>query len=823
VTPQEWERVKELLEDALEHEGEERAALLETARESEPAAVQEVERLLEVDDDLGDFIEEPAFDIHDRDDPAVRVGQTLGPWRLVRELGSGGMGAVYLAVRDDDEFEQTVAVKVLKRGLDTEEVIHRFRTERQILAGLDHPNIARLYDGGTTPDGRPYLVMERVEGRPVDVYCHDEGLDVDERLDLFLTVCDAVQFAHRNLVVHRDLKPTNILVNDEGVPKLLDFGIARLLSPERGDALPTVGAWRFLTPEYASPEQLTGQPVTTASDVYSLGVLLHLLLTDHRPFDPEERSAAGMLRALDAGEPPRPSTDAPVGRRKRLRGDLDNIVLTALRREPERRYGSADQLADDVRRFLAGLPVRATPDSWTYRAQKFVRRHRVAVTAATAIAVLLVGFSVVAWVLTENEMEARQQSDRIIKMFETAISKANPDNASGTEVTMWEAVNEAWREVAGEREDPLLRARVLKAVGITYLSRGQAEEAGELFREALRLRMQVLDGDDPLIAEILSHVADSLRQRGLKESAALVLKQAITIERLSHSSEDPEVLSLENNLALLWSELEHYEEAERLQRQILQVRRRTDGEPPLEIAYTLHNLATALLNQNKFEEAETYYAEALDLRQENGEKATPTAKTMNGLATCYQSLGRFGAARDLFHRAELLLRSHSVDHPQLFATLNNLALLDFDLGRFNEAENEIREALKIRDHPTLRRNLAAVLLELGDLDEADKQIATARSMLRQGWRVKDFESVAGAILAARRRFTDAEPLLLGSYTSLVVDQGLEKRNTLEALNRLIKLYDAWGKPNQAAHWRAVRDGKISPLPPEFPQPDQPGT
>jgi serine/threonine protein kinase/tetratricopeptide (TPR) repeat protein len=349
----------------------------------------------------------------------------IGPYRLVRELGQGGMGAVFLAVRDDDVFHKRVAVKLLKRGMDTDAIVQRFRAERQILAGLDHPNIARLLDGGTTDDGLPYLVMEYVEGAPLIEYADARDLDIAARIDLFLQVSAAVQHAHQNLVIHRDLKPANVLVTAEGVPKLLDFGIAKLLNPEMAGhtMAPTAPGLQLMTPEYASPEQVRGEVVTTATDVYSLGVLLYEFLTGRRPYRLTSRTLPEIARVVCEEEPVQPSLAVtrpadpaerepgarPTGPRstrvadsqrlqRRLEGDLDNIVLKALSKEPTRRYASVDQFAEDLRRHLAGLPVLARPDTFGYRASKFVRRHRGAVTAGAAVVLALVlGLVGVAW------------------------------------------------------------------------------------------------------------------------------------------------------------------------------------------------------------------------------------------------------------------------------------------------------------------------------------------------------------------------------------------------------------------------------------------
>ncbi|MEA2238846.1 MAG: eukaryotic-like serine/threonine-protein kinase [Thermoanaerobaculia bacterium] len=369
-----WERVRTLFHALIELPPAERTALLE--KESDPSLRAEVERLVEQHEAAGGFLEQSVWELVDTaDDKWERV--RIGPYRVVRQLGSGGMGTVLLAAREDDEFEQRVAIKLVRRGSGSDALLQRFRQERQILAALEHPNIARLLDGGTTSGGVPYLVMEYVEGTQIDDYCREHALSIEARLRLFLQLCDAVQYAHRSLVIHRDIKPANVLVTADGVPKLLDFGIAKLTSEGSSDT--RTGP---MTPDYASPEQLSGKLVTTATDVYSLGLLLFELLTGARAF-------AGRQRTGET-EPPRASS---VSGLRALRGDLDRILLVALDPDPARRYASVEKLADDVQRHLNGHPVAARGASLTYRTTKFVRRNKLFVAAAaTAVIVAIVAF-----------------------------------------------------------------------------------------------------------------------------------------------------------------------------------------------------------------------------------------------------------------------------------------------------------------------------------------------------------------------------------------------------------------------------------------------
>ena len=410
MTPERWQRVKELFQEAQPLDATAREALLRRRCGDDTEMMSEVASLLSADGAKGAFLATGRTGPRtDPDGPPAALealdpglaGQRLGSYQILRRLARGGMGEVYLAGRSDAAYEKRVAVKVIRTDVDLAVVLQRFHEERQILARLEHPNIARLLDAGTTPDGRPFFVMEYVDGEPLREYCNARRLGVRPRLELFLSVCGAVQYAHQNLIVHRDLKPGNILVTADGVPKLLDFGIAKLLREDTSPAgaPATVTVMRLLTPDYASPEQARGDAITTATDVYSLGVLLYELLTGRRPHSGEGRSAQEVLAAVVEEAPTAPSQVLRSDPRSRqLAGDLDMIVLMALRKEPERRYASVEQLAEDVRRHLSALPVRARADTFGYRAGKFVRRHRGGVAAAViVIASLVAGIAGTTW------------------------------------------------------------------------------------------------------------------------------------------------------------------------------------------------------------------------------------------------------------------------------------------------------------------------------------------------------------------------------------------------------------------------------------------
>jgi serine/threonine protein kinase len=460
MTPERWQKIENIVLSALELALVEREAFLSKECASDLVLRGEVESLLSLQDEAENFIKTPAIAFasglwEDEGKKNGIEGKRIGSYKVLQEIGHGGMGAVFLAQRDDDQYQKQVAIKLLQRGFDTEEMRRHFRHERQILASLDHPNIARLLDGGTTEDGSPYIVMEYVEGVSLNRYCDENKLSTAERLKLFRAVCDAVSYAHRNLVIHRDIKPGNILVTKDGAPKLLDFGIAKLIDSEHLSEQ-TVTAVRAMTPDYASPEQVRGQPMTTASDVYSLGIVLYELLCGYRPYQIKSHAPEEIARAICEMEPTKPSdawlrvrewksggvressrdsssfppTPALPYSPTVLRGDLDNIVMKALKKEPSRRYASVERFSEDIRRHLEGLPVLARPDTFGYRSMKFIKRHSVGV-AATALICLSLFAGIIATITQARRAEAQRaraekRFNDVRKLANTFLFEINP-------------------------------------------------------------------------------------------------------------------------------------------------------------------------------------------------------------------------------------------------------------------------------------------------------------------------------------------------------------------------------------------------------------
>lgn len=697
----------------------------------------EVRSLLEFAEDDG-FLDAPALGspipallpLEGRDD---LVGMQLGPYTLLRRIDAGGMGVVYEAQRDDEHLTQRVAIKVVKRGMDSEEVLRRFRAERRTLAALSHPGIARLLDAGVTPDARPYIVMEFVDGTPIDAYCARQGMATDERVRLFRRVCDAVRAAHHSLVVHRDLKPSNILVTHEGEPKLLDFGIAKVLGPHSRAESVTAPQFRRLTPEYASPEQIRGLPITTASDVYSLGVVLFEVLTGIRPYEFDTRSFEEIERVVCGTDPTRPSlavtrprtaphsqtgvggpTPAPPlppgpdSQRlsRTLRGDLDTIILACLHRDLARRYASVDALIEDLDRYLARLPIRARKDTIAYRASKFVRRNPVGVALGTLSSLLLLagGGGIAQQADTasrerDSAYVARDQAEKVADFFRQVLEAASPDNL-GPDVSVRDAMEQARERAQYDlHTQPLVQASVRSAIGRVYVTLGEYQLAEEELTAALNTRLNLLPQDHHDVAESKMDMGFLRLRTGDPTQAERLFREALDQHIAARGEENEDSSRAWNDWGAALRALGRTDEAIRAHERALSIRRGlSPGEPSLPIAESLNNLAGVHLDSGDAETGERLIRESLLIREGLLYPNHPLVlQSRMNLATMLGSLGRLDEALPLFEAALAGARDvYSAGHPALGHMSHSLGTCYFRLGRLDDAARAFTEALSIR-------------------------------------------------------------------------------------------------------------------------------
>ena len=833
LSPDRWRLLTPILDDAFELAPHERAAYLDRVCADDIELRADADALLAAYLASGDFLERPidgylsTLGLGDGAPPAseiasVAADEHVGPYRVLHELASGGMGTVYVAERADGQYDQRVALKLVRHEMDADSARRRFLFERRILARLSHPNIARLVDGGILASGRPWFAMELVDGVPLTQYCDEHGLSIERRLELFLAVCDAVRYAHQNLVVHRDLKPSNMLVTPEAHVKLLDFGIAKLLEGDSpsGDDLAeplTRTELRAMTPEYAAPEQIRGDPVSTATDVYALGAVMYELLTRHRAHRFERRTPAEYERVVCNTEPARPSSIVDHTLRRQLAGDLDTIVLHALEKEPGRRYPSVEALMDDVRRYLAALPIRARPDSRGYRLRKFARRHRVGLAAGVALAVTgVAGVGATIWQARAKAQEAakaEEVTNFVIGLFEVA----DPAQSRGRDVTARELLARGVHRVdSALGRQPAVQQELLGVLGTIHRQLGLYPEADSLFARAVdvarvaygsshsefadrltdrgtslrelgqlaraesvlqqALAIRSRSGDQVARAATMGELAGTLTRAGKPERAESLYRAVLTIDRSRLGADDPELATDLTNLGVLLGEYAgKHGEADSLYREALTIRRRSldDGHPL--VIDVLGNLADNLSNMGRYAEAESLYRVVLAARQRlypDGNHPD-IAYSMHALANMFEATGRWAEAESLDVEA-LALRRRLLgpDHPMTMATLNNLAIVRYRMGRLDSAEEAFREAVRLwraslgLTHTYTRRgmnSLGAVLSEQGKYAEAETFL---RDVIRANESVGDSTTDAalplrnlGILLRRTRRLPESERVL----------------------------------------------------------------
>ena len=808
-----WKEIESLLETAQKLHGAELDRFLNSLRDKDAGVFREVDSLLKAMQQVSGFLETPPALLSDWSPAELAPGQKAGPYQIERLLGRGGMGSVYLAARADEAFEKKVAIKQINRERLNHMSVRRFQLERQILASLEHPNIARLLDGGTTENGVPYLVMEYVDGLPIDTYCDQHRLSISERIDLFLKVCQAVQHAHQKLLVHRDIKPRNILVDREGVPKLLDFGIAKILEPQAvPDSSDTTRTWmRPLTPDFASPEQLRGRQITTATDVYSLGVVLYQLLTGSRPFHFPVLNLEEIERVLAEEEPPKPSTvlsrpiagredvaapveaiceargTSPKRLRSRLAGDLDNILLMALRKDPDRRYASVEQLTEDLRRYTEGQPVLARQKALGYRLSKFAWRHRLILSFAAILAVLGLGFLAQTLQQAENLFREHTRAERErIKAEQVAgflvdlLREADPSVALGESPSVREVLIQGSRKIPQQLPgQPEIQIEWMHAMGMIYLNLGLFDEARKLLEESLGLQRRA--GSNPAqLTATLTGLGRCYADQGNYPAAKVIHREAWLRRLASRGEEHPEVAESLYFLAHAHHFYGQTREARELVHEALDMQRRllAAGHPDIarqDIAQSLDLLGYISVEGGALDDAERFLLEALDIRDRGSETHLPAlAKTLNMLATLRNAQGFQEEAATLHRRVlEIHQGMYKPEHPLIAESLNNLANAVNQTGQHQEAIRLVRRALEIlkKLHGENHRYVITAMHNLGDFLRRDGQYAESERVLKRAMDALPAElpkthpgkmflsSALGKTLLDGQKPRQAEPLL----------------------------------------------------------------
>ena len=829
MDPERYARLKELVAEAAELLAPDRAAYLERACGEDTELRREADALLAHHEAVPTVLSPAGLEDHVT--AALAEGDLvptqIGPYTVHDVLGEGGMGVVYGAVQEAP-LRREVAIKLVTHGPRLSGVLARFEAERRTLARLDHPAIARVFDAGSAPDGRPYFVMERVRGRPITAFADAERLTTGERLDLFLAVCAGVQHAHQKGVIHRDLKPSNILVareTDGPRPRIIDFGIALAVEDPDGDRLTQTGHL-LGTPEYMSPEQagVLDAGVDTRSDVYALGVILYQLLSGRRPYSFTRQTPGEIHRVLGGPPPSRPSTmvsederGAAVGAarrstpdrlRRQLRGDLDNIALKALAREPDQRYGSVEQLARDIRRHQAGLPVEARAATWTYRAGKFARRHSAAVAGMSAVMLLLAAFAAAsafqARVVQQERDRARREAEtarQVSKFLVDLFRDADPAQSKGDAITAREILDRGAARVATElATQPAIQARLLSTMGDVYLALGRYEPAKSLLQQALARQESLPTADPAELAATLDRLgalAHDLRDMKRSEDYS---RRALDLRRRTLGPEHADVAESLINVAVAVRGNGRPAEAEALYREGVGLHRKLFGSEDARLGWALFNFAWALHQQGRLDEAEPLYSEAAVLQRRLLGDAHPDLRdTLNSMAGVHYQRGEYRRAGEIWEEAlGICQRLHGDMHPTTARAYHNLARIPLALGDFTRAEALSRRAVEINlatigpEHPYLANSQhghGIALWRLGRLAEAERSLRGALA-LRERTAGKDSQ-LTGATLAA---------LVL-----VVLDEG-RRDEALSLARRAAAIGEA-----QAARWPTAAAGMIESL------------
>lgn len=853
-----WGTIQSHFHRCLQMSLGEQETFIKNLEDEDSALADEVKKLLNGHSASGAFLEVDVLE-----EAFINSGDMVGPWKIIREIGRGGMSTVYLAFRADGQFEREAAIKFLHGLIPGRSMHKRIQLEQNILARLQHKNISQLFDAGLSDDGRPYFILEYIDGKPITEWCSGQELSFSKRLKIFEQVCEAVQFAHQRLIVHRDLKPTNILVDKNGKVKLLDFGIAKILEedPQEGAPLTRTGQY-LMTPEYASPEQVHGAPITTATDVYALGLILCELLTGSLPYNVSGKSQIEISGIISGMAPVKPSsivsgrTEKMNGEtdqlikgfnkkqlKKKLRGDLDNIVLKALRKEPERRYGSADQLLQDIRHYQKNEPISARPESAGYLTKKFIQRNRSVVSAAAAITIILIATVIFSLIQARTTEIERQKTEQVNAFLQEMLASPNPYE-DGIDVRVVDILDRTAERVDAELNgQPEVESSIRHTLGVTYRELGQIDQAIAQLSGALELQNQLYDPPNANLSETQAQLAKTEQRRGNYEIADSLLNLALESDLQLFGRENLTVAARIGDLGSLEWELGNLGRAEELLRESLALEQKLREPDHERIAISMGNLASLLADRGlkqealgiyreeleilranyddtehpsipqaishigiilddfeQFEESREMHNHALELfKQQKGEDHPDVVYAMNNLASVMTKMGDAEEALEMqIDAAELYESIFGPEHPNLGIQYNNIAFSKRNLGDLEGAKESYQKAIDIwkaglsENHPFLSygyNNLASVLMTQNRYSEALPNFQKAYEIRTVHFDPTSAElaatsSMLGYCLFKLGQLSEAEPLLVDGYKALSATNGADHTTTKESAERL---------------------------------------